>query len=158
MHWSGLHIGWPSCDPGAMKSYPVELRPRIVVAVAGGMAQTEAARVFAVSTRTIRRSLVQQRQAGLVRSLWVRPQQTSIMRTTPIWRVRKRVRRVVLRVEPWLRGDGVLDREAGLWPVTLESLVDRMKRADVGSLRRGQVKRGKRLQCLGAGVVCNQVH
>jgi transposase len=43
-----------------MKAYPVELRTRIVRAVASGMAQTEAARMFAVSPRTIRRYLVQQ--------------------------------------------------------------------------------------------------
>ena len=46
-----------------MKAYPVELRTRIVRAVASGMAQTEAARMFAVSPRTIRRYLVQQGQA-----------------------------------------------------------------------------------------------
>ncbi len=45
-----------------MKAYPIELRARIVRAVQGGMAQTEVARVFAVSPRTIRRYLVQQRQ------------------------------------------------------------------------------------------------
>jgi transposase len=45
-----------------MKAYPAELRTRIVAAVEGGMAQTEVARVFAVSARTIRRYLTQQRQ------------------------------------------------------------------------------------------------
>lgn len=44
-----------------MKAYPAELRTRIVAAVDGGMAQTEVARVFAVSERTIRRYLAQQR-------------------------------------------------------------------------------------------------
>ena len=57
-----MHKGWPICDAGEMKAYPVELRTRIVRAVAGGMAQPEVARVFAVSPRTIRRYLVQQRQ------------------------------------------------------------------------------------------------
>jgi transposase len=47
-----------------MKAYPVELRDRIVAAVASGMAQTEAARVFAVSTRTIRRYVTRQREEG----------------------------------------------------------------------------------------------
>jgi transposase len=44
-----------------MKAYPAELRTRIVAAVERGMAQTEVARVFAVSERTIRRYLAQQR-------------------------------------------------------------------------------------------------
>ena len=44
-----------------MKAYPAELRTRIVAAVDRGMAQTEVARVFAVSERTIRRYLAQQR-------------------------------------------------------------------------------------------------
>ncbi len=47
-----------------MKAYPVELRDRLVRAVEGGMAQTEVARVFAVSPRTIRRSLAQHRAGG----------------------------------------------------------------------------------------------
>jgi transposase len=47
-----------------MKAYPVELRDRIVTAVARGMAQTEAARVFAVSPRTIRRYVTQHRTRG----------------------------------------------------------------------------------------------
>jgi transposase len=47
-----------------MKAYPVELRTRIVRAVEGGMAQTEAARVFAVSTRTIHRYLTEHRAGG----------------------------------------------------------------------------------------------
>lgn len=44
-----------------MKAYPTELRIRLVAAVDGGMAQTEVARVFAVSARTIRRYRAQQR-------------------------------------------------------------------------------------------------
>ncbi len=47
-----------------MKAYPAELRTRIVGAVERGMAQTEVARVFAVSTRTIRRYLTQHRDGG----------------------------------------------------------------------------------------------
>jgi len=47
-----------------MKAYPAELRIRIVRAVEHGMAQTEAARVFAVSTRTIRRSVTDHRAGG----------------------------------------------------------------------------------------------
>ncbi len=47
-----------------MKAYPAELRIRIVRAVEGGMAQTEAARMFAVSDRTIRRYLTQHRVIG----------------------------------------------------------------------------------------------
>jgi transposase len=47
-----------------MKAYPVELRTRIVRAVQSGMAQTEAARVFAVSDRTIRRYLRDHRAGG----------------------------------------------------------------------------------------------
>ena len=47
-----------------MKAYPAELRIRIVRAVEGSMAQTEAARVFAVSTRTIRRYVAQHREDG----------------------------------------------------------------------------------------------
>lgn len=47
-----------------MKAYPAELRIRIVRAVEGGMAQTEAARLFAVSTRTIRRYLTAHRAGG----------------------------------------------------------------------------------------------
>lgn len=47
-----------------MKAYPAELRIRIVRAVEGGMAQTEAARVFAVSVRTIRRYVTQHRDGG----------------------------------------------------------------------------------------------
>ncbi len=47
-----------------MKAYPAELRIRIVRAVEFGMAQTEVARLFAVSPRTIRRYLVQARQGG----------------------------------------------------------------------------------------------
>jgi transposase len=44
-----------------MKAYPAELRTRIVAAVDRGMAHTEVAHVFAVSERTIRRYLAQQR-------------------------------------------------------------------------------------------------
>src|SRR3954467_14079953 len=44
-----------------MKAYPAELRTRIVAAVDRGMAQSEVARVFAVSARTIRRYRAQQR-------------------------------------------------------------------------------------------------
>lgn len=44
-----------------MKAYPAELRTRIVAAVDRGMAQSEVAHVFAVSERTIRRYLAQQR-------------------------------------------------------------------------------------------------
>jgi transposase len=44
-----------------MKAYPAELRTRIVAAVDGGMAHAEVARIFAVSERTIRRYLAQQR-------------------------------------------------------------------------------------------------
>ncbi len=47
-----------------MKAYPAELRTRIVGAVERGMAQTEVARVFAVSVRTVRRYLVQHRAGG----------------------------------------------------------------------------------------------
>ncbi len=47
-----------------MKAYPVELRERIVRAVEGGLAQTEAARLFAVSPRTIHRYLTQHRGGG----------------------------------------------------------------------------------------------
>jgi transposase len=47
-----------------MKAYPEELRIRIVRAVEGGMAQTEAARVFAVSERTVRRYLTTHRAGG----------------------------------------------------------------------------------------------
>lgn len=47
-----------------MKAYPAELRTRIVHAVEGGMAQTEVARIFAVSARTIRRYLTQHRDTG----------------------------------------------------------------------------------------------
>jgi transposase len=47
-----------------MKAYPAELRTRIVAAVDGGMAQTEVARIFAVSARTIRRYLAQQRHTN----------------------------------------------------------------------------------------------
>jgi transposase len=50
-----------------MKAYPAELRIRIVRAVEGGMAQTEVARVFAVSTRTIRRYVTQHRDGGDLR-------------------------------------------------------------------------------------------
>ena len=47
-----------------MNAYPAELRIRIVRAVEGGMAQTEVARVFAVSDRTIRRYLTDHRAGG----------------------------------------------------------------------------------------------
>jgi transposase len=47
-----------------MNAYPAQLRTRIVNAIEGGMAQTEVARVFAVSVRTIRRYLTQHRQTG----------------------------------------------------------------------------------------------
>jgi transposase len=47
-----------------MKAYPAELRTRIVAAVDRGMAQTEVARIFAVSERTIRRYLAQQRHTN----------------------------------------------------------------------------------------------
>lgn len=47
-----------------MKAYPAELRIRIVRAVEGGMAQLEAARLFAVSTRTIRRYVTEHRADG----------------------------------------------------------------------------------------------
>lgn len=47
-----------------MKAYPAELRTRIVAAVDNGMTQTEVARVFAVSERTIRRYLAQHQQTG----------------------------------------------------------------------------------------------
>ncbi len=52
------------CDAAGMRAYPVERRTRIVRAVASGMAQAEAARVFAVSDRTIRRYLTQHRAHG----------------------------------------------------------------------------------------------
>lgn len=52
------------CQTGGMKAYPVELRDRIVRAAESGMARTEVARLFAVSTRTVRRYLAQQRRAG----------------------------------------------------------------------------------------------
>ncbi len=42
----------------------MELRTRIVAAVERGMAQTEAARLFAVSTRTIRRYVTEHRAGG----------------------------------------------------------------------------------------------
>jgi transposase len=45
-----------------MKAYPAELRTRIVDAVDAGLAPCEAARLFAVSERTIRRYRIQQRQ------------------------------------------------------------------------------------------------
>jgi transposase len=44
-----------------MNAYPTELRTRIVAAVDRGMARSEVAHVFAVSERTIRRYLAQQR-------------------------------------------------------------------------------------------------
>jgi transposase len=44
-----------------MKAYPAELRTRMVAAAERGMSHTEVARVFAVSERTIRRYLAQQR-------------------------------------------------------------------------------------------------
>ena len=47
-----------------MKAYPVELRDRIVRAATSGMPCTEVARLFAVSPRTVRRYLAQQRLAG----------------------------------------------------------------------------------------------
>jgi transposase len=47
-----------------MKAYPAELRTRIVAAVERGMAHPEVARVFAVSERTIRRYLAQQRHTN----------------------------------------------------------------------------------------------
>ena len=59
-----MQIGWLVCDVDGMKAYPAELRIRIVRAVEGSMAQTEAARVFAVSTRTIRRYVAQHREDG----------------------------------------------------------------------------------------------
>ncbi len=47
-----------------MKAYPIELRDRIVRAVDSGMARTEVARLFAVSTRTVRRYVGLHRQVG----------------------------------------------------------------------------------------------
>ena len=45
-----------------MKAYPVELRTRIVRAVEGGRPRGAAARLFAVSPRTIARYVAQRRQ------------------------------------------------------------------------------------------------
>ncbi len=47
-----------------MKADPAALRTRIGGAVERGMAQTEVVHVFAVSPRTVRRYLAQQRQGG----------------------------------------------------------------------------------------------
>jgi transposase len=47
-----------------MKAYPAELRTRIVAAVDQGMTQTDVARIFAVSERTIRRYLSQQQHTN----------------------------------------------------------------------------------------------
>lgn len=47
-----------------MKAYPVELRTRIVQAVAAGTPRREVARLFIVSPRTIRRYSAEHRQSG----------------------------------------------------------------------------------------------
>jgi transposase len=47
-----------------MRPYSVDLRVRVVEAVEGGMARTEAARVFAVSLPTIKRWLRRRRETG----------------------------------------------------------------------------------------------
>lgn len=49
-----------------MNGYSEDLRQRVVRAAAGGMSQADAARVFAVSDRTIRRYLRRQRETGAV--------------------------------------------------------------------------------------------
>jgi len=48
----------------AMNAYPVELRTRVVRAMAGGLGRAEVARLFAVSPRTISRYLTQQQRTG----------------------------------------------------------------------------------------------
>jgi transposase len=47
-----------------MRPYSVDLRVRVVEAVADGMARTEVARVFAVSLPTIKRWLRRRRETG----------------------------------------------------------------------------------------------
>ena len=47
-----------------MKAYSLDLRQRIVRAVEGGMSQPEAARVFHVGERTVKRDLHQWRTTG----------------------------------------------------------------------------------------------
>lgn len=47
-----------------MKAYSTDLRERIVRAVAGGMSQPEAARVFQVGERTVKRYWQQWRETG----------------------------------------------------------------------------------------------
>ncbi len=47
-----------------MEAYSEDLRQRIVQAVEGGMSQTEAARVFSVGERTMKRYLHQWRTTG----------------------------------------------------------------------------------------------
>jgi transposase len=47
-----------------MNAYSVDLRQRIVAAVASGMARNEVVRTFQVSAATVRRYLKQQREQG----------------------------------------------------------------------------------------------
>lgn len=51
-----------------MKAYSVDLRERIVRAVAGGMSKAEAARVYAVGLSTVKRYVKQQAEQGHLRA------------------------------------------------------------------------------------------
>jgi transposase len=50
-----------------MRAYSIDLRERIVRAVAGGMSKAEAARVYDVGLRTVKRYVKQQAEAGHLR-------------------------------------------------------------------------------------------
>lgn len=59
-----IAVGMARWDDGCMEAYSEDLRQRIVRSVAGGMTQPEAARVFQVGERTVKRYLQQWRETG----------------------------------------------------------------------------------------------